>query len=75
MTVETADGERVDQGLVSVYRGDVLLGALAPHDGRARIPLAPFAEPGEVSLTVRYDGATTEDVETTVTIEVLPAKR
>ena len=68
--VVTADGDRIDEGLVSVYDGDVLLGALAPDDGRVRIPLAPFQEAGEVTLTVRYAGGVTSDAEQEVTIEV-----
>jgi hypothetical protein len=73
--VETVDGDRVDDGLVSVSAGDRLLGALAPHDGRARIPLAPFEEPGTVTLTVRYSGGSTSEAEEEVTVEVSPAKQ
>jgi hypothetical protein len=68
-------GDRVDDGLVSVHAGDRLLGALAPHDGRARIPLAPFEEPGTVTLTVRYTGGSTSEAAEEVTVEVTPAKR
>ena len=71
--VETSDGERIDDGLVSVYDGDRLLGALAPDNGRVRIPLAPFAEPGTVTLTVRYSGGSTGDAQEQVTVEVRPA--
>ncbi len=70
--VRTSDGERVDDGLVSVYAGDRLLGALAPADGRVRIPLAPFPEPGRVTLTIRYSGGSTSAAEEQVTVEVRP---
>ena len=72
--VEAADGDRVDDGLVSVYDGDRLLGALAPRDGRVRIPLAPFDEAGPVTLTVRYAGGSASEAEEEVTVEVRPAK-
>ncbi len=72
--VLTTDGERVDDGLVSVYDGDRLLGALAPDDGRVRIPLAPFTEPGNVTLAVRYSGPSTGHAVERVTIEVLSGR-
>ena len=69
--VRTSDGERIDDGLVSVYDGERLLGALAPDNGRVRIPLAPFTKPGTVTLTVRYSGGgSTSDAEEQVTVEV-----
>jgi len=60
----------VDDGLVSVFAGDRLLGALAPDQGRVRIPLGTFDEPGEVTLTVVYEGGTAPDGREDVTVTV-----
>jgi len=68
------DGSVVDDGLVVVREGDRLLGALTPHDGEVRIPLGTFDEPGEVTLSVTYDGGSAPAGSQDVTFTVQPRK-
>ncbi len=73
--IETEDGTKVGDGLVAVRDGDRLLGALAPDKGKVKIELAPFAEAGEVTLTVSYEGGSAPEASEEVTVTVLPAKQ
>ncbi len=72
--VTSPDGSVVDDGLVVVREGDRLLGALTPHDGEVRIPLGTFDEPGEVTLSVTYDGGSAPAGSQDVTFTVQPGK-
>ena len=69
-TVASSEGERVDDGVVTVYQGDRILGTDSVEDGEAKIRLPRFSSTGTKTLIVSYGGGTPADSSTTVMVKV-----
>ena len=69
-TVASSEGELVDDGVVTVYQGDRILGTDSVEDGEAKIRLPRFSSTGTKTLIVSYGGGTPADSSTTVMVKV-----